>query len=167
MVDQVNTSRYKPPSFLQQNVLHKWEESKYKILVFFTFYIKLEKLFLKLKATREFSRISGIQCVRLCSSPWWTCWQTLLQRRGPPGSDNTWWPRAGALWASLGAAAGGKLQRGKETERHASRNPPASDTAARTDAHEHRRPDRENTHTVTLLLHLPAAAELTKSYIKV
>lgn len=85
--------------------------------------------------------ISEIRCVRPYSLPWWTCWQTPWRRRDPPGSGKTWWQRAVARRASLGAAAGERRRRGKETGRLASRNRPAADTAARTDAHEHRHPE--------------------------
>lgn len=47
---------------------------------------------------------------------------------------------------TLVAAAGERQQRGKETGRLSSRNPPAADTAALTDAREHRHPGEEHTH---------------------
>lgn len=94
--------------------------------------------------------ISGIPCVRLYSLPWWTCWQKPWRRRGPPGSGRTWWRRAVARRASLGAAAGERRRRGKETGRLSSRNPPSADTAALTGVHELRRPERGQTgHMIT------------------
>lgn len=90
--------------------------------------------------------ISGIQGVKLCSSPLWTCWQTLLQRLDPPGSGKTWWQRAGARRVSQGAVAAERLRRVTGTERPASRNPPADDTVALIAAHGPRRPEGGQTH---------------------